>query len=233
MWAFLGISSFVWIYISFNSKGFDKSVLKSDSSIEVKISADYISFVPQTMTSKATIFFYPGALVDPFAYAPLCKNLSVRGFETIIVRMPWRMATKGYKLIKERHLLSENKRYVIIGHSQGGKMAAQFVFENPNTIDNLILLGTTHPRDIDLSNTETHILKIYGSNDEIARPNDVIMHKSKLPMNTEFYEIKGGNHSQFGYYGCQLGDGKAKITREEQFSLITKEILVFLENHAR
>ncbi len=41
--------------------------------------------------------------------------------------------------------------YIIGGHSQGSKMASQFVYENPNLMKGLFLLGTSHPRDFDLS----------------------------------------------------------------------------------
>ena len=41
--------------------------------------------------------------------------------------------------------------YIIGGHSQGAKMASQFVYENPNLMKGLFLLGTSHPRDFDLS----------------------------------------------------------------------------------
>ncbi len=226
-WILIGIAFFIFMYSSVSAKGFDKSILESNSTIEVIISNEYISFEPKSI-SKSTIFFYPGALVDPFAYAPLCRKLSDNGYKTTIIRMPWRMATKGYNLIKEKNLLT-NKNYTLIGHSQGGKMAGQFVYENPNEIDNLILLGTTHPRDIDLSNLDVNVLKIFGSNDGVASPEKIEKNKSNLPMDTKYYEIEGGNHSQFGYYGHQMGDNKANITREEQTNLIVNKILEFLK----
>ncbi|MDY7395164.1 alpha/beta hydrolase [Aureibaculum sp. 2210JD6-5] len=229
VWIFIGIAFFIYMYSTFKAKGFDKSILKSDRDIEINISDEYIYFVPKSI-SKSTIFFYPGALVDPFAYSPLCRKLSENGYKTIIVRMPWRMATKGYNLIKERNLLTDKNSYTLIGHSQGGKAAGQFVYENTKSIKNLILLGTTHPRDIDLSNLEVNILKIYGSNDGVASSEKIEKNKSKLPLNAEFYEIKGGNHSQFGYYGHQMGDNTANITREVQLNSIVSKILGFLKS---
>ena len=38
----------------------------------------------------------------------------------------------------------------------------------------------------------------------------------KLPPHTKWVTIDGGNHSQFGYYGFQLGDRSATISREAQ-----------------
>ena len=90
--------------------------------------------------------------------------------QAILCKMPWRLATKGYRRIKETGVLDDSaKQYVLIGHSQGGKMAAQFVYENPGLIHQLVLLGTTHPRDIDLSASEVPTMKIYGSNDGVVK----------------------------------------------------------------
>ena len=107
-------------------------------------------------------------------------------------------------------------------------MAAQFVYENPKLIDRLILVGTTHPRDISLASYKTPILKIYGSRDGVADGESILENKSKLPSETKFVRIEGGNHSQFGYYGFQLGDNKADIDREQQQSETLENILAFI-----
>jgi hypothetical protein len=216
--------------VSMNAKGINDEVFKDSSLIHVEQTDDYTSFTPTTSYQKV-LFFYPGALVDPDAYAPLCRKIAEHGYQTLIIRMPWRMPTKGYDNIKEMNLIKDtNKKYVLAGHSQGGKMAAQFVYENPGMIDQLILLGTTHPRDIDLSGIPTTILKVYGSNDGLANSEKIMANKSKLPPTAQYRRIEGGNHSQFGYYGFQLGDDKADISREEQQELILAHILKFIES---
>lgn len=230
IWVVFGISFLAWMFLSMNAFGFDETIFESTPSIQVEKNDNYISFTPTTSYNQVVIF-YPGALVDPDAYAPLCRNIAKHGYQTIIIHMPWRMATKGYNKIKEMNILDDSsKKYILAGHSQGAKMAAQFVYENPGVIDHLILLGTTHPRDIDLSSTETKILKIYGSNDGVASIGKIIANKPKLPTETTFVEIDGANHSQFGYYGFQLGDSRASITREEQQARVLDEIVSFLKS---
>ena len=49
-------------------------------------------------------------------------------------------------------------------------------------------------------------------------------------VGTTIYEIAGGNHAYFGYYGEQKGDGTATITREKQHAETTTQILIMLEN---
>ena len=50
-----------------------------------------------------------------------------------------------------------------------------------------------------------------------------------LPANTTWVLIEGGNHSQFGYYGSQLGDNTANISREGQQKLTIEAILATLK----
>lgn len=107
-------------------------------------------------------------------------------------------------------------------------MAAQFVYENPKLIDKLILIGTTHPRDISLAEAEIPILKIYGSKDGVAGERAIFENKEKLPNSAKFSKIEGANHAQFGYYGFQLGDDKANISREQQQKETLVEILKFI-----
>ena len=46
-----------------------------------------------------------------------------------------------------------------------------------------------------------------------------------LPSNYSELIIKGGNHSYFGFYGMQDGDGKATISNIEQI----KQTVNFIE----
>ena len=49
--------------------------------------------------------------------------------------------------------------------------------------------------------------------------------KNKLPKNTDFVEIKGGNHAQFGYLGKLLTDKTAEIDLAEQQRLTAKKLI--------
>ncbi|RZK56576.1 MAG: hypothetical protein EOO87_05140 [Pedobacter sp.] len=109
-------------------------------------------------------------------------------------------------------------------------MSAQFVFENQSLINKLILIGTTHPRDISLTDVKIPILKIYGSKDGVADEKSILENKSKLPVDARLVKIEGANHAQFGYYGFQLGDNSATISRTEQQELTLKHILNFVFN---
>ena len=228
IWFLIAISFTIWLVYSYQSKGVSDSLLKSDAKISVKDNENYFLFEPKQKFDKIFIF-YPGAMVDPKAYVPLCRKISENGIKVYLIKMPWRLASKGYEIPKQLKLFADKtKTYILAGHSQGGKMAAQFVQENPTLIDKLILVGTTHPRDISLAGSTIPILKIYGSDDGVADEKTIFQNKSKLPATAKFVKIEGANHAQFGYYGFQFGDNSARISREKQQDETLKCILDFV-----
>ena len=92
-------------------------------------------------------------------------------------------------------------------------------------------MGTSHPKDtaFDLSNSSLAVTKIYATNDGLASMGEVEANAIYLPANTTWVLIEGGNHSQFGYYGAQLGDDTATISREQQQELMVEAILAALK----
>ena len=52
--------------------------------------------------------------------------------------------------------------------------------------------------------------------------------KVNWPKDSVEVVIEGGNHSGFGNYGAQRGDGEADITADEQQTKTVNEIIKFL-----
>ena len=229
VWVTAGIVFMGWLFYSYQSHGVDKSLVQDSGSVRVERTGDYYSFTPVNEFNDVLIFF-PGAMVDPKAYVPLCREIAEHDIQVYLIRMPWRLATRGYNKPLELGLLADpSKTYILAGHSQGGKMAAQFVYENPGRIDKLILIGTSHPRDVSLDDSPIPVMKIYGSKDGVADEKSIMENKSKLPSTTRFIRIDGANHAQFGYYGFQLGDNSADISREQQQAETAEYILEFIK----
>ncbi|MDX9807794.1 MAG: alpha/beta hydrolase, partial [Acholeplasma sp.] len=61
-----------------------------------------------------------------------------------------------------------------------------------------------------------NVLIITGEFDTVLDINDVNKSASLLPDNVVMYEIAGGNHAQFGWYGTQSLDGEATIDTKTQ-----------------
>ena len=206
----------------------EESLLQDSQTTKVEETSDFYLFNP-TDTFNKVFIFYPGAMVDPKAYVPLCRKIADSNIKVYLVKMPWRLASKGYNKPKEWRLFDDTtKIYILSGHSQGAKMAAQFVYENPGLIDKLILMGSSHPRDLSLADREISVLKIYGSRDGVADEASVMSNKAKLPPNTKFMRIEGANHCQFGSYGFQLGDHSATISRQQQQAETLRGMLKFI-----
>lgn len=106
---------------------------------------------------------------------------------------------------------------------------ALFASRYPSDLSGLLLIGTTHPRDHDLSSLQIPVLKISGTRDCVADPKDSKANASKLPPQAVWTTIIGANHAQFGYYGSQLGDCTATISRENQQKQLLDEVLRWLE----
>jgi pimeloyl-ACP methyl ester carboxylesterase len=107
-------------------------------------------------------------------------------------------------------------------------LAATFAADHPEQVDGLVLIGTTHPRDRDLSAMGRPVLKILGSADCVASVRDARANAARLPAATEWLEIVGGNHRQFGYYGWQIGDCAATLSRDDQHRQTAEAIVSFL-----
>jgi hypothetical protein len=50
-----------------------------------------------------------------------------------------------------------------------------------------------------------------------------------LTVKVRIYEILGGNHGQFGWYGPQSGDGEATIDTKTQQDIIITQIIDFID----
>jgi hypothetical protein len=106
--------------------------------------------------------------------------------------------------------------------------ASEFVATHPDVFTGFAIIGSTHPRDRDLSHSTLPVLKILGSSDCVASVSGARANSSRLPSSTRWIEIPGANHRQFGYYGWQLGDCGATFSREQQHLQTISAITAFL-----
>jgi pimeloyl-ACP methyl ester carboxylesterase len=205
----------LWMWSTFQARGLPANTFRDDDWVTVEESDDKITFRSTSDINRSEIIFFQGGLTDPEAYAPLCRNIAISGFNCHLVKMDWRLPRYDYKKVKDLFDLSDGD-YIIGGHSQGAVMAAQFVYENPGVMKGLFLMGTSHPRDIDLSKMTIPTIKLYADRDGLASVSEVMQNQDKLPRNTKLVLIKGGNHSQFGYLGNLLTDDSPRISLIEQ-----------------
>lgn len=188
--------------------------LEDSTLVDVTVD-NFISFAPENTTATTGLIIYPGAKVEPEAYAPLANKIAQAGSEVIITPMPLNFAIFDSNVADEVISNFPNiKNWVISGHSLGGVMAAKYASENSNIKG--VIFYASYPQGDELKDSNIEVASIYGSLDGVANLEKIVGSKDLLPASTTFVEITGGNHAQFGSYGEQSGDNPAEISADEQ-----------------
>lgn len=242
VWITVGVTATVvfvtWSLIAFRSNAEAKAAEVSDTAVRVEQLDGVRRFTPfGGAREDVGLLFFPGGMVDPTAYAPLAREIAAAGYLAVIVELPRRGAFGGAddpELYERARSLMRDRagptRWVIAGHSRGAVVASQLASERPTRMAGLVLIGTTHPRDVDLSGLTVPVTKIVATRDGLARPNAVEANRHLLPSATRWVSIEGGNHSQFGWYGFQPGDRFARVDAGEQRRVMIDAVLATLKS---
>ena len=235
---FAGIAIFLLILVSgfliyvssyYKADSLALESLESDSLVEVEENGDIV-FEPVSNAKNIGFIFYPGAKVESSAYATIAKEIASNGYTVIIAKMNFNLAILSPN--RADSIINNYKdidTWVIGGHSLGGVMASNYALEN-DKIKGLVLLAS-YPQDkTDFTSKPIKVLSLWGSNDKIADLNKVKEAKNVMPSDSEFIEIKGGNHGGFGDYGHQKGDGESSITNKQQMMDTSKYIIELLDS---
>lgn len=165
--------------------------------------------------NAAALIFYPGAMVEETAYAPLLRQLAERGVDVCLLKVPLHMAVLS--MDRAESVLGEHDyaRWYVGGHSLGGAVAAICAAKHPEDFAGVVLLAAYPTKQLDESLTE---LSLYGSEDGVLNRARLEEGRQYAPAESSELVIVGGNHAQFGSYGLQRGDGEAAISPEEQWT---------------
>ncbi|HAL02429.1 MAG TPA: alpha/beta hydrolase [Lachnospiraceae bacterium] len=194
---------------------------------EVTVSTTKTGYFFDGPGTESAIVFYPGGKVDTKAYAPLMYKLAEAGKDCFLVDMPLHMAFLDIGAADYYIDNYEYENWYLMGHSLGGAVLPAFLYKTDNHVDGIILLAAYSTFKI---KRYVPVITIYGTNDGVMntkRFNDCI---SNWSFKTQEVVIRGGNHSQFGYYGLQKGDNKASISREEQQEITVEAIIEWTDN---
>lgn len=219
----IGIAAFAF-YVNDYYHADDRATNALQSTANVKVhTLDNGDIAFEPADPQAGIVFYPGGKVQAEAYAPLMQDLAERGFLSIIVPMPLNLAvfnTNGANGIQEQ--FPTVHKWILMGHSLGGSMAASYVDGHSDSWDGLILLASYSTADLTDNNID--VLCIRGSNDSVLNKQTYTDNRSNLADDTQEFIIPGGNHAQFGDYGNQSGDGAPEISAQEQ-QVLTADVI--------
>lgn len=215
------------------------------SDIDLKETANYIALTPKTQSFSSTgLLFYPGGLVTPQAYIPTLQELVAMGYPVIIIKATGNLAINNIGKAKEhRNAIPAVRRWVVGGHSLGGAVACRDVQRDPDLYEGVVLWASFPGNAGSIADWQGAALSIWAEFDNLSDAVDIEENQVNMPSaqvvdwtnfptqptdgTTLYYEIKGGNHAQFGDYGPQNGDGEATITRTEQQALIVEAMRRF------
>ncbi len=159
------------------------------------------------------LVFYPGARVDPRAYANILRPVAEAGYPVVVIKLPFNLAVLDPNAADT--VVGDDDdidRWVVGGHSLGGAMAAEYAGGEHDELFGLLLYAAYPASDMS-SRTGLDITSVFGTEDGLATVDDIEASKANLPSDTTFVPIEGGIHAFFGDYGAQSGDGTATISR--------------------
>ena len=212
------------IFISMGYSADSVALAAMRSTDKVKVTETSYGYFFDGPSEEYALVFYPGARVEPESYAPLLQALAEAGVDVHIPRMPFNLAL-DIDVAEDIMSMYSYDHWFIGGHSMGGAMAARYVAgagENTN-IEAVVCFAAYASNK--LPETVTEIVLI-GSNDEVCKFSKIEANRDNAPSSYVEHIIEGGNHSQFGSYGHQRGDGDATITAAQQ---IGESVDVILE----
>lgn len=215
-----------WVLGAYSPTAEARAALEDSATVDVQDEDDAIVFAPAH--PHAGIVFYPGARVEPEAYAPLMQDLAERGFLAVTIKPPLDFAllnADAAETARAEH--PELDTWILAGHSLGGVAAAQCLAEHPKAYAGLALLASYPATDI--SNYPGSVLSIYGTKDEVLNRTRLEEARPLLPDDAQEKRIEGGNHACFGAYGPQDGDGEAAISCEAQREAAAEAIDALVE----
>jgi len=219
--------------------------MESDTAVTVKTIVEeawkesnfYYAFEPNKVDPTTGFIIYPGAFVDPIAYAPPAHEIAAEGYLVIIVKMPNDLSIFGVnRANKIISAYDEIEKWIIGGHSMGGSSACSYAKDFTENVVGVVLWAS-YPTEIwRIDDKDLKVISIYGT----KNPNieNFPASAEHLPPDTPFVKIDGGNHAQFGWYDAnscpeEMDRTPADITIEEQQAIIIQSTVDFLKQFDR
>ncbi|MEE3467979.1 MAG: alpha/beta hydrolase [Eubacterium sp.] len=205
------------IYFSIYSHAEDSALAYMESRGTVVVNEIDEGYFFDSVGSRDALIFYPGAKVDEKAYAQLMYMIAETGVDCFLVKMPLHMAV--FDKAKASDLIEKYDYpcWYISGHSLGGAMAELYLCNHTDKLKGALLLAAYCQETIP---DTLPIYSVVGTNDGVLNWDEYNKTKANWPSTVKEIRIEGGNHSQFGDYGFQRGDGEATISRDAQMEQV-------------
>jgi pimeloyl-ACP methyl ester carboxylesterase len=208
------------------------AALEPDSQVQVIRNGNLarsLEFRPATGDPETGVILYPGANCDIRGYAPLLRRIAAEGYVVVALQMPFDFSVFGHRRALEvRDAWPGVKRWVIVGHSMGGAMAAQFVHEHPDAMAGLVLWDA-YPPDAatNLATWNRPVWSLHRARPDGSPPASFELRRSLLPPDSVWVGFNGGIHMYFGSFdgGAYKEEWEPSISRADQQDQIVRATL--------
>lgn len=180
---------------------------------------EWLTFRPGGGTSDMGVILYPGANCDVRGYAPVLRPLAENGFLVVAVRMPFDFAIFApNRALAVTKAFPEIRRWVLIGHSMGGAMAAMFVHGHSEAMAGLIIWDSYPPEFASLADAHLPVWHIHRAMLDGTPPSTFAERRGLFPASSTWIPIRGGIHMNFGSFigGAYREQWSPAISREVQ-----------------
>jgi len=167
------------------------------------------------------------------------RPLAESGYTVVIPKQPLGIAFLSLGAFdKARPSFPGIDMWVVGGHSLGGTVAAMEADSSGSgsagggsgaPAVGLLFFASYPAGDISESLTAS-VESISGSQDGLAMPAKIDASRVDLPAASNFTQIEGAVHAQFGDYGPQPGDGVPTISDDDARNQISEAALAYLES---
>ena len=204
--------------------------LDDGDGVTIDVSRSQIRLTPTGDASTVGLAFYPGARVDPQAYAHVLRPVAEAGFTVVIFKQPFNLAVFDSNAADAVIGDTDDAidRWAVGGHSLGGAVAASYAENDRDELVGLLLYAAWPVNDMS-ERADLAVMSVSGTNDGLATEAEIDERKPDLPPTTEYVPIAGAIHSYFGDYGLQRGDGTPTISRTDAQDEIAAASIGFLD----
>lgn len=234
----LAIGGFViWANTTYSAEPKALAAVQQDDRVQIANVDGAVVMTPTEGANGRGLVFFAGAKVEPEAYAATFRDAVAAGETVVIVQSFLNLPLFETREFSEfTRLAPHPDTWAVGGHSMGGVKACMYAADGGGDgdmaeVNGLVLFASYCADDALADRDDLEVLSVSATNDGLATPAKIQASVADLPADTEFVEIEGGVHAQFGAYGEQSGDGEPTISDDEARSEITGALLGFLEDN--
>ncbi len=221
---------FIWLNDTYKTNEYSSHYMLSTGHVEVKTEKNgFVEFIPKANAKNVGVIIYPGQKIEPKSYARLSNIIANSKYNVFVPKLRFNFSPFSSNLAT--NIIKDNPEintWYLVAHSSSGDIALNEA-ANQKKISGVVFLGT-YPSGDDLKLINKPVLSIWGTKDGVLDLTRFNEYKNNMPANAHFYEIIGGNNTNFADIETVQGDNKAIISAESQQMQSANEIIAFINN---